>query len=130
LTICLQSFAYKRGIPADSHWVLDARGLPNPFYVAELKPKTGLQPEVQAYVLGDSEAEAFLTRLESALVGSLPSYQQEGRQRLMVSIGCTGGKHRSVTLVERLAERLKGLSYAVVIHHREAPYWGSVSSVS
>lgn len=115
----LLSFGFKRGVPADADVVLDARFLPNPFYVEALKPLTGRDWAVQEYLLESHEFREFLERAEAWLRWSLPLVRQEGRAYHTLAIGCTGGQHRSVALVEMLAHRLKGDVAALTIRHRE-----------
>jgi UPF0042 nucleotide-binding protein len=115
----LLSFGYKRGIPADADVILDARFLPNPYYVDALKPLTGRDWPVQEYLLESHEFMEFLERAESWLRWSLPLVQQEGRAYHTLAIGCTGGQHRSVALVEILAHRLKRDVTYLTIRHRE-----------
>ena len=115
----LLSFGYKRGVPADADVILDARFLPNPYYVEALKPLTGRDWPVQEYLLESHEFREFLERAESWLRWSLPLVQQEGRAYHTLAIGCTGGQHRSVALVEMLAHRLKHDVAALTIRHRE-----------
>jgi UPF0042 nucleotide-binding protein len=115
----LLSFGYKRGIPADADVILDARFLPNPYYVEALKPLTGRDWPVQEYLLESHEFREFLERAESWLRWSLPLVQQEGRAYHTLGIGCTGGQHRSVALVEMLAHRLKNDVAALTVRHRE-----------
>jgi RNase adapter protein RapZ len=115
----LLSFGYKRGLPADVDVVLDARFLPNPFYVEALKPLTGQDWPVQEYLLEAPEFREFLERAESWLRWSLPLVQQEGRAYHTLAIGCTGGQHRSVALVEMLGQRLRGDVASLTIKHRE-----------
>jgi UPF0042 nucleotide-binding protein len=115
----LLSFGFKRGVPADADVVLDARFLPNPYYVEALKPLTGRDWPVQEYLLESNEFREFLERAESWLRWSLPLVQQEGRAYHTLAIGCTGGQHRSVALVEMLAHRLKRDVAALTIRHRE-----------
>ncbi|MBK8571642.1 MAG: RNase adapter RapZ [Geothrix sp.] len=115
----LLSFGFKRGVPADADVILDARFLPNPFYVEALKPLTGRDWPVQQYLLESHEFREFLERAESWLRWSLPLVQQEGRAYHTLAIGCTGGQHRSVALVEMLAHRLRGDVAALTIRHRE-----------
>jgi UPF0042 nucleotide-binding protein len=115
----LLSFGYKRGVPADADVVLDARFLPNPFYVEALKPLTGCDRAVQEYLLESHEFLEFLERAESWLRWSLPLVQQEGRAYHTLAIGCTGGQHRSVALVEMLAHRLRREVAALTVRHRE-----------
>jgi UPF0042 nucleotide-binding protein len=115
----LLSFGYKRGIPADADVILDARFLPNPFYVEALKPLTGRDDAVQQYLLEFAEFHEFLDRTESWLRWSLPLVQQEGRAYHTLAIGCTGGQHRSVALVEILAHRLRQTMTTLTVRHRE-----------
>jgi UPF0042 nucleotide-binding protein len=118
-TVRLLSFGYKRGIPADADVILDARFLPNPFYIEALKPLTGRDGPVQEYLLESPEFLEFLKRAEAWLRWSLPLVQQEGRAYHTLAIGCTGGQHRSVALVELLAQRLKPDVAALTVRHRE-----------
>ena len=115
----LLSFGFKRGIPADADVILDARFLPNPFYVEALKPLTGRDWPVKEYLLESPDFREFLERAEAWLRWSLPLVQQEGRAYHTLAIGCTGGQHRSVALVEMLAERLKRDVAALSVRHRE-----------
>ncbi|HEX9010445.1 MAG TPA: RNase adapter RapZ [Holophagaceae bacterium] len=117
--IRLLSFGFKRGVPPDADVVLDARFLPNPFYVEALKPLTGKDAAVKEYLLEYPEFREFLERTESWLRWSLPLVRQEGRAYHTLAIGCTGGQHRSVALVELLAQRLKTDVAALVVRHRE-----------
>ena len=115
----LLSFGFKRGVPADADVILDARFLPNPFYIEALKPLTGRDWPVQEYLLESPDYREFLERAESWLRWSLPLVQQEGRAYHTLAIGCTGGQHRSVALVEMLAHRLRGAVAALTVRHRE-----------
>jgi UPF0042 nucleotide-binding protein len=115
----LLSFGYKRGVPADADVVLDARFLPNPYYVEALKPLTGRDPAVREYLLEAPEFREFLERTEAWLRWSLPLVRQEGRAYHTLAIGCTGGQHRSVALVELLAHRLQRDVAALTVRHRE-----------
>ena len=118
--ITILSFGFKYGIPADSDLVFDVRFLPNPFYVDELKHKTGLDQEVQDYVMKYEEAHQFLNKLEDMIEFLLPNYVSEGKNQLVISIGCTGGKHRSVTLAEHLYHYLgRHTEYGLKISHRD-----------
>ena len=120
LMVTVMSFGFKHGIPADADLVFDVRFLPNPFYIDELKQKTGNDKEVQDYVMSFQEAGAFLDKLEDMMTFLIPNYIKEGKNRLVVAIGCTGGKHRSVTLANALyhAMQYKG-SYGITLHHRD-----------
>jgi len=115
----LLSFGFKRGVPPDADVILDARFLPNPYYVEALKPLTGRDGPVQQFLLESREFNEFLDRADSWLRWSLPLVQQEGRAYHTLAIGCTGGQHRSVALVEMLAQRLRGDVAALSVRHRE-----------
>ena len=120
LMINIMSFGFKHGIPADVDLVFDVRFLPNPYYVDELKRKTGNDPQVQEYVLASPNAHIFLDKLTDLLQFLIPNYIKEGKYRLVVAIGCTGGKHRSVTLANKLYERMKEQGdYGMTIFHRD-----------
>lgn len=120
LMVSILSFGFKNGIPQDADLVFDVRFLPNPFYIDELKHKTGLDREVRDYVLSFSEAGGFLDRCADMLEFLIPHYVSEGKYKLVVAIGCTGGKHRSVTLAHSLYERLKNKGdYGLNLSHRD-----------
>lgn len=120
LFITILSFGFKYGIPADSDLVFDVRFLPNPYYVEGLRAKTGNDREIQDYVLGFKEAHVFLDKLEDLLNFLIPNYIMEGKNQLVISIGCTGGKHRSVTLANELYRLLSvSKEYGLKIEHRD-----------
>lgn len=119
MTVMVISFGYSLGIPRDADIVLDVRFLPNPFYVKELKGLSGLDPRVQQYVLSSPEAQEFLSRITELLEYLLPLYRKEGKTRLTIAIGCTGGRHRSPAVVQRLGEILKEKGQDVIITHRD-----------
>lgn len=120
LMITLLSFGFKNGIPVDADLVFDVRFLPNPFYLDELKPKTGLDKEVQDYVMQFEESKVFLDKLEDMVKFLIPHYITEGKNRLVIAIGCTGGQHRSVTLAGELYNRLHGSGgYGIKLFHRD-----------
>ncbi|MBD5551189.1 MAG: RNase adapter RapZ [Lachnospiraceae bacterium] len=120
LMINIVSFGFKYGIPADADLVFDVRFLPNPFYIEELKQHTGNEKEVQDYVMGYPESHEFLDKLTDMLHFLIPNYIKEGKYQLVIGIGCTGGKHRSVTLANMLYERLKNKgSYGLKLSHRD-----------
>lgn len=120
LFITILSFGFKYGIPADSDLVFDVRFLPNPYYVEGLRAKTGNDREIQNYVLQFQEAHEFLKKLEDMIKFLIPNYITEGKNQLVISIGCTGGKHRSVTLANELYRRLSGQTeYGLKIEHRD-----------
>jgi len=117
--ITLLSFGFKYGIPVDADLVFDVRFLPNPYYVPELKQKTGRDKEVSQFVLNSKIAVDFLDKLEEMLLFLIPNYITEGKNQLVVGIGCTGGKHRSVTLVNELEVRLNNTEYGLKVEHRD-----------
>ena len=120
LFITVLSFGFKYGIPVDSDLVFDVRFLPNPYYVEGLRAKTGNDTEIQEYVLQFKEAHAFLDKLNDMIEFLIPNYIAEGKNQLVISIGCTGGKHRSVTLANELYKRLSGKTeYGLKIEHRD-----------
>ena len=113
------SFGYKHGLPLDTDLVFDCRFLPNPHWVDELRPLSGLDEPVRRYVLGQPETVGFLDQVEKLLVPLLPAYAAEGKSYLTVAMGCTGGRHRSVVLAEELAARLSAAGTAVSVFHRD-----------
>ena len=117
--ITVLSFGFKYGIPSDADLVFDVRFLANPYYVPELKHKTGNEKEVQDYVMQTETAHAFLDKLEDMLKFLIPNYINEGKNQLVVAIGCTGGKHRSVTLANAITKRLNVLEYGIKVEHRD-----------
>jgi UPF0042 nucleotide-binding protein len=119
LTVSFVSFGYKYGIPSDSDLVFDVRFLPNPYYDENLKHLTGNNVEVQNYVMESDVSNEFLQRLIALLEFLLPHYIQEGKTNLIVSIGCTGGKHRSVTIVNKLADHFGNDNYRIIASHRD-----------
>lgn len=120
LFITVLSFGFKYGIPVDSDLVFDVRFLPNPYYVEGLRAKTGNDTEIQEYVLQFKEAHTFLDKLNDMIEFLIPNYIAEGKNQLVISIGCTGGKHRSVTLANELYKRLSGKTeYGIKIEHRD-----------
>lgn len=120
LFITILSFGFKYGIPTDSDLVFDVRFLPNPYYVEGLRAKTGNDKEIQEYVLQYPESHVFLDKLADMLEFLIPNYIAEGKNQLIISIGCTGGKHRSVTLANELFRRLKQQNgYGIKIEHRD-----------
>lgn len=120
LFITILSFGFKYGIPVDSDLVFDVRFLPNPYYVEGLRAKTGNDVEIQDYVLQFKEAHTFLDKLNDMVEFLIPNYVSEGKNQLVISIGCTGGKHRSVTLANELYKRLAGKTeYGLKIEHRD-----------
>jgi UPF0042 nucleotide-binding protein len=119
MTVSLVSFGYKYGLPTDADIALDCRFLPNPFFVEELRAKTGADPEVAAYVLERPDARELLGHVMGLLDFALPRFHREGKSYLTIAVGCTGGRHRSVALVEALRQRLAGRGYRVLVRHRD-----------
>lgn len=120
LYISVLSFGFKYGIPADADLVFDVRFLPNPYYIEELRPKNGNDKEVRDYVMDNEKAKEFLDKLTDMVEFLIPNYIQEGKTQLVIGIGCTGGKHRSVTLANELFEALKrNDNYGIRIEHRD-----------
>ncbi len=113
------SFGYKHGIPLDVDNVFDCRFLPNPHWVDELRPLTGLDGPVRDYVLGQPEAAKFLEQLDALLDLLLPAYQKEGKSYLTFAVGCTGGHHRSVAIAEALARLIEGRGLTPTVSHRD-----------
>lgn len=119
LHVSVCSFGFKYGLPVDADLVWDVRFLPNPHYVANLRPKTGLNREVREYVMNSKGSRAFLTKFSELAAQCLPFYVAEGKSHLTIAIGCTGGRHRSVTIAEKLAKFLKGKGCHVTVRHRD-----------
>lgn len=120
LIVTVLSFGFKNGIPADADLVFDVRFLPNPFYIDELKHQTGNDKPVQDYVMSFAESGEFLDKLTEMLEFLIPNYIKEGKYRLVLGIGCTGGKHRSVTLANAIYNKLKELDICgVTLQHRD-----------
>ncbi len=120
LMITVLSFGFKYGIPSDADLVFDVRFLPNPYYYEDLRKFTGNDPEIQDFVMGFDMAHVFLDKLYDMITFLVPNYVLEGKNQLVIGIGCTGGKHRSVTLANRLYERLQSQKdYGVKLEHRD-----------
>ena len=119
LYITVLSFGFKYGIPADADLVFDVRFLPNPYYVEGLRNLTGNDKEIQDYGMQFDTASEFLDKLEDMLRFLIPNYVLEGKNSLVIAIGCTGGKHRSVTLANAISERLSGMEYGIKTEHRD-----------
>ena len=118
-TLTLMSFGFKYGLPPELDLCFDARFLPNPFFIADLRHKTGLDHDVQDYVLSHREAHEYLTKIKDMVTFLMPKYHHEGKAYVTVAVGCTGGKHRSVTLIETLAKALTKLGFDFQIQHRD-----------
>lgn len=119
LRIEILSFGFKRGLPRESDLVYDVRFLPNPFYMQEIRLHTGLEEQVRDFVLGHSVTMEFLSKTYDMLDFLLPHYREEGKHRLMISVGCTGGAHRSVAIAEAMGEHLNRKGYQVDVNHRD-----------
>lgn len=119
LTLIFQSFGFKQGIPLDSDLVFDVRFLLNPYYMKDLRDKTGLDADVSEYIARDTDYSEFFNRLVDFLDFLIPRYEQEDKLQLVVSVGCTGGKHRSVSLTHRLFERYQQKNRNVIELHRD-----------
>lgn len=120
MSLMVVSFGFKYGVPQEADLVFDVRCLPNPFYVPELKNLTGLDQPVVDYVMQSPESQEFLRRIESFLGYALPLYVKEGKSQLMIAVGCTGGKHRSITFARKIGEFCQKLGYAPSVQHRDA----------
>lgn len=119
LNVTVMSFGYKYGIPHDSDLVFDVRFLPNPYYIDELKYQTGNDIKVQEYVMGFDISVTFIEKLVDILQFLMPLYVKEGKSNLVIAIGCTGGKHRSVTISNKIAKILNKEDYRVLLTHRD-----------
>lgn len=126
LAITVLSFGFKQGLPLDADLVFDVRFLPNPFYIETLKDSSGKEQEVKAFVLTNKVTQQFLKKLESLLKFLIPHYKNEGKTHLVVAIGCTGGRHRSVAIAEELGERLSYNKYLIRVEHRDIHKAGEV----
>ena len=113
------SFGFKYGIPVDADLVVDMRFLPNPHWVPELRPHTGLEPDVRDYVIGHPDAKPFLDKYEELLKTLAAGYLREGKRYITVAVGCTGGKHRSIAMAEELAERMRSNGIPTLVTHRD-----------
>ena len=120
MRLTIMSFGFKFGLPPEADLVLDVRCLPNPFYVPELKHKTGLDQDVVDFVMSHPEAQELLKRYENFLQYALPLYVKEGKSQLTIAVGCTGGKHRSITFARKIAEYCTQLGYEPGVQHRDA----------
>ena len=119
MTVSVTSFGFKYGLPLDADLVFDVRFMPNPFYIEELRPRTGLDQAVNDYVLSFQQTQDYLKRLKDLLAFSLPLYAEEGKTSLVIAVGCTGGHHRSVAVTHALAEFIGGQGYQVSENHRD-----------
>lgn len=123
LAISVVSFGFKHGILLDADLVFDVRFLPNPYYIEELKKSSGLNTDIKEYVFGFEEANEFLDKLVDMMEFLIPKYSKEGKTNLVIGIGCTGGKHRSVAIAQALTARLEGNGEKVYVSHRDQKFW-------
>ncbi|MDU5807978.1 MAG: RNase adapter RapZ [Finegoldia magna] len=123
LAISVVSFGFKHGILLDADLVFDVRFLPNPYYIEELKKSSGLNKDIKDYVFGFDEANEFLDKLVDMVEFLIPKYSKEGKTNLVIGIGCTGGKHRSVAIAQALTARLEGNGEKVYVSHRDQKFW-------
>ena len=123
LAISVVSFGFKHGILLDADLVFDVRFLPNPYYIEELKKSSGLNTDIKEYVFGFEEANEFLDKLVDMMEFLIPKYSKEGKTNLVIGIGCTGGKHRSVAIAQALTTRLEGNGEKVYVSHRDQKFW-------
>ena len=119
LRVEVMSFGFKRGLPRQADLVYDVRFLPNPFYIEGLGCQTGQDEDVRRFVMDHSVTEEFMQKIIDLLAFLLPHYQEEGKQRLMIGIGCTGGQHRSVAIAEAIAHKLREMKYEASASHRD-----------
>lgn len=119
MAITILSFGFKYGIPVDSDLVFDVRFIPNPFYIPELKPFSGNDEPVKNYVMEQTETQTFLQKVNDMFEFLIPNYQKEGKRQLIISIGCTGGRHRSVAIANSIYETLRANNHDVYIEHRD-----------
>ena len=119
MSVSVISFGFKYGLPIEADLVFDVRFLPNPYYVEELREHTGLEPAVRDYVMQGDQAERFLAKLNDLVDFLLPQYVEEGKTALVIAVGCTGGRHRSVAVTRALADHIKELGYQAVENHRD-----------
>jgi UPF0042 nucleotide-binding protein len=121
LTVSVVSFAYRNGLPREADLVFDVRFLANPHYVDALRPLTGKDPDVCAYIAADSNYQVLIDGLRSLLLPLLPSYRREGKAYLTIAFGCTGGRHRSIAVACAIAQALRDAGWPVLLHHRDTP---------
>ena len=119
MVVNVLSFGFKYGIPLDADLVLDVRFLPNPYYIAELKPKSGLTPEVRDFIFAYQPTQDYLQKLEDLLAYTLPLYFEEGKTGLVIAVGCTGGRHRSVAVAKEIGDFVMKRGYPTVVNHRD-----------
>jgi len=128
--LAVMSFSYRRGLPREADLVFDVRFLKNPHYVPELKPLTGRDRPVVDYIATDPDYEPFIGRLEGMIGPLLPRFDAEGKSYLTIAVGCTGGRHRSIAVAERLAGWLRGVGRSVTLVHRDTEIRGDAGARS
>lgn len=119
MAVRVQSFGFKYGTPEDADLVFDVRFLPNPYYIAELKPKSGLTPEVRDFIFKYQQTLDFMAKLEDLLAFMLPHYFEEGKTSLVIAVGCTGGRHRSVAVAKEIGDYVAKRGYPITVGHRD-----------
>lgn len=119
MAVNVMSFGFKYGQPQDADLVFDVRFLPNPYYIAELKPKSGLTPEVRDFIFTYTQTQEFMKKLEDLITFCLPLYFDEGKTSLVIAVGCTGGRHRSVAVAKELGDIIAKRGYPTVVNHRD-----------
>ena len=119
MSVTITSFGFKYGLPMEADLVFDVRCMPNPFYIPELREKTGLDQPVADYVFSFRQTHDFMEKLRDLLIFSLPLYAEEGKTELVIAVGCTGGRHRSVAMTHALVEDIRNLGYRVRENHRD-----------
>ena len=119
MTVNVTSFGFKYGLPLEADLVLDVRFMPNPFYIEDLRPKTGLDQAVSDYVFSFQQTRDFMKKLEDLLSFTLPLYAEEGKTSLTIAVGCTGGHHRSVAVTHALTVFIRQQGYSVTENHRD-----------
>lgn len=119
MVVNIVSFGFKFGLPVDADLVFDVRFLPNPYYIADLRPKSGLTPEVRDFVFSYQQTRDYFSKLEDLLAFSLPLYFEEGKTSLVIAVGCTGGRHRSVAIAKEMGEYVAKRGYPTVVNHRD-----------
>ena len=130
MRIAVMSFSFRRGLPREADLVFDVRFLKNPHYVPSLKPLTGRDRPVADFVATDPDYKPFIDRLEGMIGPLLPRFDAEGKSYLTIAVGCTGGRHRSVAVAERLADWLRGAGRSVTLSHRDVDVRGGTASGS
>ncbi len=119
MQVLVMSFGYKYGIPLDSDLIFDTRFLPNPFYIDDMREKTGKSQKVKQFVLKFPESKKFISELYRFIDFLMPQFVEEGKSYLNIAIGCTGGRHRAVVMAEKLRDHLKKKNYSIRVYHRD-----------